>query len=171
MLSEYNPFKTAISRNCLSVPMRELVNLNIFNLTDKCIDIGCGKGQDVIFLRYLGVNIIGYDKYNPKFNDDKLLDNIYDLVTCNYVFNVIDLEEHKRLLNKINKLSDNIYISVRSDTRAIKDNWKYIEENYYWLTSKNTYQRFYTEEMVNKYFGQVEYIINNSSLKLFKLYK
>ena len=110
MLSEYNPFKTAISRNCLSVPMRELVNLNIFNLTDKCIDIGCGKGQDVIFLRYLGVNIIGYDKYNPKFNDDKLLDNIYDLVTCNYVFNVIDLEEHKRLLNKINKLSDNVFI-------------------------------------------------------------
>ena len=75
MLSEYNPFKTAISRNCLSVPMRELVNLNIFNLTDKCIDIGCGKGQDVIFLRYLGVNIIGYDKYNPKFNDNKLLDD------------------------------------------------------------------------------------------------
>ena len=171
MLSEYNPFKTAISRNCLSVPMRELVNLNIFNLTDKCIDIGCGKGQDVTFLRYLGVNIVGYDKYNPKFNDDKLLDSTYDLITCNYVFNVIDLDEHKNLLNKINKLSDNIYISVRSDTRAIKYNWKYIEENDYWLTSKNTYQRFYTEEMVNKYFGQVEYIINNSSLKLFKLYK
>ena len=63
----------------------------------------------------------------------------------------------------------NIYISVRSDTRAIKSNWKYIEEHDYWLTPKNTYQRFYTEEMVNKYFGQVEYIINNGSLKLFKL--
>ena len=99
MIKEYNPFKTAISRNCLSVPMRELINLNIFNLTDKCIDIGCGKGNDITFLRYLGVNIVGYDKYNPKFNDDKLLDSTYDLVTCNYVFNVIDLEYLSKLHN------------------------------------------------------------------------
>lgn len=169
MTSEYNPFKTAISRNCLSVPMRELVNLNVFNLTDKCIDIGCGKGQDVTFLRYLGVNIVGYDKYNPKFKDDKLLDYSYDLITCNYVFNVIDLDEHKDLLNKIKLLSDNIFICVRSDSRAIKNNWKYILEHDYWLTPKRTYQRFYTEEIVDKYFGQVEYIVNNRSLKLFKL--
>ena len=169
MKKEYNPFRTAISRNSLSVPMRELVNLNIFNLTDRCIDIGCGKGQDITFLQYIGINIVGYDKYNPQFKYNKLLDNTYDLLTCNYVFNVIDLKEHKELLNKIKSLSDNIYITVRSDNRAIKSNWKYILEHDYWLTPKGTYQRFYTEEMVYRYFGQVEYIINNSSLKLFKL--
>ena len=126
MVGQYNPFKTAISRNGLSVPMRELINLNIFNLTDKCIDIGCGKGQDVLFLQYMGINIVGYDEYNNEYKDDKLLNDKYDIVTCNYVFNVIDLDEHKELLNKINELSDNIYITVRSDSRAIKSNWKYI---------------------------------------------
>ena len=169
-MREYNPFITALTRTSLSVPMRELINLCLFDLDSKCIDIGCGKGQDVEFLKYLGVDIVGYDRYNPSFKDDKLLDNTYDIVTCNYVFNVIcDLQEHKELLNNIKKLSDNIYISVRSDNKAIKDTWEYIKENDCWRTPKNTYQRFYTEEMINTYFGDVEYIISNGSLKLFKL--
>src|SRR5574344_2123574 len=113
MEEQYNPFRTAISRSGLSVPMRELVNLNVFNLADK----------------YMDIDIVGYDKYNEEYKDDRLLDNTYDLVTCNYVFNVIDLDEHKRLLNKIKLLSENIYISVRSDSRAIKNNGKYIKDN------------------------------------------
>lgn len=167
---EYNPFTTALTRTNLSVPMRELMNLCVFDLDSKCIDIGCGKGQDVEFLKYLGIDIVGYDRYNDKFKDDKLLDSTYDIVTCNYVFNVIyDLQEHKELLSNIKEIGTNIYISVRSDNRVIKDTWEYIKENDCWRTPKNTYQRFYTEEMINTYFGQVEYIISNSSLKLFKL--
>ena len=169
-MREYNPFTTALTRTSLSVPMRELMNLCLFDLDSKCIDIGCGKGQDVEFIKYLGVDIVGYDRYNPNFKDDKLLESTYETVTCNYVFNVIyNLQEHKELLNNIKLLGNNIYISVRSDKKAIKDTWEYIEENDCWKTPKNTYQRFYTEEMINTYFGEVEYIINNSSLKLFKL--
>ena len=169
-MREYNPFTTALTRTNLSVPMRELMNLCLFDLDSKCIDIGCGKGQDVEFLKCLGIDIVGYDKYNPNFRNDKLLNSTYDIVTCNYVFNVIyDLQEHKELLNKIKRIGSNIYIGVRSDTRAIKKDWKYIKEQDCWRTGRNTYQRFYTEEMINTYFGQVEYIINNGSLKLFKL--
>ena len=169
-MREYNPFTTALTRTSLSVPMRELMNLCLFDLDSKCIDIGCGKGQDVEFLKYLGVDIVGYDRYNPNFKDDKLLESTYETVTCNYVFNVIyNLQEHKELLNNIKLLGNNIYISVRSDKKAIKDTWEYIEENDCWKTPKNTYQRFYTEEMINTYFGEVEYIVSNSSLKLFKL--
>ena len=169
-MREYNPFITALTRTSLSVPMRELMNLCLFDLDSKCIDIGCGKGQDVEFLKYLGIDIIGYDRYNPNFKDDKLLESTYETVTCNYVFNVIyDLQEHKELLNKIKSLGNNIYISVRSDKKAIRDTWEYIKENDCWRTPKNTYQRFYTKEMINTYFGDVEYIISNSSLKLFKL--
>ena len=169
-MKEYNPFTTALTRTNLSVPMRELINLCIFDLDSKCIDIGCGKGQDVAFLKYLGIDMVGYDRYNERFKDDKLLESTYDIVTCNYVFNVIyDLQEHKELLNNIKLLGNNIYISIRSDKKAIKDTWEYIKENDCWRTPKNTYQRFYTEEMINTYFGDVEYIISNSSLKLFKL--
>ena len=169
-MREYNPFTTALTRTSLSVPMRELMNLCLFDLDSKCIDIGCGKGQDVELLKYLGIDIVGYDRYNPNFKDDKLLESTYETVTCNYVFNVIyNLQEHKELLNKIKLLGNSIYISVRSDKKAIKDTWEYIEEQDCWRTPKNTYQRFYTEEMINTYFGDVEYIISNSSLKLFKL--
>ena len=169
-MREYNPFTTALTRTNLSVPMRELMNLCLFDLDSKCIDIGCGKGQDVEFLKCLGIDIVGYDKYNPNFRNDKLLNSTYDIVTCNYVFNVIyDLQEHKELLNKIKRIGSNIYIGVRSDTRAIKKDWIYIKEQDCWRTGRNTYQRFYTEEIINTYFGQVEYIINNGSLKLFKL--
>ena len=169
-MREYNPFITALTRTSLSVPMRELMNLCLFDLDGKCIDIGCGKGQDVGFLKQLGVDIVGYDRYNANFRDDKLLEDTYDIVTCNYVFNVIyNLQEHKELLNNIKELGSNIYISVRSDDRAIKSDWIYIEEQDCWRTGRNTYQRFYTEEMINTYFGEVEYIISNGSLKLFKL--
>lgn len=58
-----------------------------------------------------------YDRYNPNFKDDKLLESAYDTVTCNYVFNAIyDLQEHKELLNKIKLLGNNIYIRVIGNT-------------------------------------------------------
>lgn len=167
-MKDYDPYiKTALIRKSLSVPMRELMNLGLFN--GKCIDMGCGNGNDVEFLNYLGVDIVGYDKYNLKFKNDELLSNTYDTLTCNYVFNVISKQEHKELLEQIKRLSDNIYISVRSDFKAIKDTWKYIEEYDCWLTPKGSYQRFYTEETVKEYFGEVEYLISNNSLRLFKL--
>ena len=44
----YNPFTTALTRTSLSVPMRELMNLCLFDLDSKCIDIVCGKGRNII---------------------------------------------------------------------------------------------------------------------------
>lgn len=167
-MENYDPFKlTALKRKNLSVPMRELFNRGIFE--DKCIDFACGHGDDFKFLIHNGINIVGYDKYNPKFKNDELLNNTYDILTCNYCFNVIPKQDHKELLEQIKKLSQNIYISVRSDFKAIKDTWRYIEEYDCWLTSTGSLQRFYSEETVNQYFGEVEYFINNNSLKLFKL--
>lgn len=173
MLENYNPYKlTAISRGGeLSKPMKHLLDTGVFDVSQVIIDIGCGKGVDVSILgQQHGLFIMGYDKYNTEYQTDELLHNTYDVVTCNYCFNVIPTrQEHDELLELLKRIGENIYISVRADIKAIKDNWTYIEEYDCWKTSKGSYQRFYTEDMITEYFGEVEYIINDSSLKLFKL--
>ena len=44
-----------------------------------------------------------------------------------------------------------------------------LEEKDVYITTSNTYQRFYTEQMVKDYFGEVEFIVSNNSLRLFRL--
>lgn len=168
-MENYNPYlKTALTRKSLSVPMRELMNLSL--LYGKILDFGCGNAFDVNFLSYLGLDIVGYDKYNPEYKDESLLDKKYDVVVANYVLNVIpDLEEHKQVINKLRTLGDNVYIALRNDRKAIKDTWQYIEYQDCYKTKRNSYQRYYTDETIAKYFGSVEYIINNSNLILLKL--
>lgn len=170
----YNPFKlTAITRRgLLSKPMDKLLTTGRLRAGMTVLDIGCGKGEDVQLLRNNhNINIVGYDKFNEAYRDINLLNRRYDVVTCNYCFNVIpELHEHEELLNTISRLGREVYISVRADIKAIKDTWEYIDEYDCWKTSKGSYQRFYNEDrMVEDYFGKVEYIINDSSTKLFKL--
>jgi hypothetical protein len=74
-------------------------------------------------------------------------------------------------LEQVKLIGDEVYIAVRADDKSIKYNWQYIKNSDCWKTSRDSYQRFYDEEKVEKYFGQVQYIINNNSFKLFKLLK
>lgn len=167
-MKEYNPFRTAINRSSLSLPMSVLLNNKM--LFGKCLDYGCGRGTDVKFCKELGINIEGYDKYNEAFNVPSLLKEHYDVVVCNYVFNVIpNLKEHEELLGQLRELGDNICVAVRSDIKAIRDNWEYIKDYDCYKTSTNTYQRFYNEEMIKEYFGEVKFLLNNNNLKLFYL--
>ena len=100
------------------------------------------------------------------------MNNKYDILTCNYVFNVLPYKKDmNKLLKDIKNLSDVIYITVRSDKKTIKDNWKYDDVNNGYWTSKGTFQRFYDEEVIKNQFGKVEYIVNGNEFKLFKLNK
>ena len=168
MQKEYNPFeKTALNRASISVPTRNLINNNL--LYGKILDYGCGYGYDYLYLLNLGLDISGYDKYNVVFNHNYLLGVHYDVVYANYVFNTIPtLREHKDVVNQLRSVGDNVYITLRNDTRAIKDNWEYIkEDDVYW--NGRSYQRYYTELSINHYFGKVEYLYNNSSYIQLKL--
>ena len=165
--NNYNPFTTAIHRKTLSVPMRILEEKGLLN--GKIIDYGCGHGSDYRLLLEKGYNIVAYDKYNELYKTDSLLEDKYDIVVCNYVFNVIPKDEHKELLELLKTLGKEIYISVRSDVKAIKPSWVYCEEKDVYITTSNTYQRFYTELMIKDYFGEVKFIVSNNSLRLFRL--
>jgi hypothetical protein len=169
MNEEYNPYKlTALHRKVLSTPMRLLKEKDLLKGT--ILDFGCGNYDDCRILQKEGFNIFGYDKYNPIYKEDRLLKNHFDTLTCNYVFNVIpDLQEHYDLIGLLKKLSDNIYIAVRSDIKAKQDNWIWSDREQGYWTSRGSFQRFYNGGIIHLLFDNVQYIHNGSDFKLFKL--
>ena len=102
--------KTAIKRTTVSAPMKFLVERGYFQSPAKRLDYGCGHGFDAEFL--------GMDKYDlnhfPEYPT-----GTYDLITCNYVLNVIqDKAERERVIKNIKVLleDDGVgLISVRRD--------------------------------------------------------
>ena len=113
---QVSSYKTAINRSGPSAPLRFIEgSLELDNLI---LDYGCGKGADVKYLKSKGYNVDGYDPY---YNDIDLSskDSYYDVVICNYVFNVLDASEEDSLMNSILsklKVGGRAYISVRRDS-------------------------------------------------------
>ncbi|KKN14210.1 hypothetical protein LCGC14_0998490 [marine sediment metagenome] len=103
-------WKTAIHRKKLSRPMRELDTRNL--LRGRVLDFGCGHGFDANYLR-----IDGYDPYHcpVRFSRGK-----YDVITCNYVLNVISPRERTVALAQMKyllKKTGIAYITVRRDIK------------------------------------------------------
>ena len=113
---------TAIVRKAPSLPMQYLNTLGVFKYRD-ILDYGCGRGFDAL---YYGID--GYDPhYSPNFPN-----KLYDVITCNYVLNVVSKEEAESIITLIESLlkeTGMAYFTVRRD--------KFQEG----VTSKHTYQR------------------------------
>ena len=109
-------YKTAINRSGPSAPLRYIEDS--LDANDLILDYGCGKGADVKYLKSKGYSVDGYDPY---YNDIDLSnkDSYYDVVICNYVFNVLDKSKESKLMSDILlKLKDGgkAYVSVRRDS-------------------------------------------------------
>lgn len=149
----HNGHLTAIPRAALSTPMRHLQGQHL--LTGRILDYGCGRGDDVEFLRAMGYNQAeGFDPYHrPEMPVGR-----FDTITCNFVLNVIpDEAERRGVVTDIQaKLTDNgvAYISVRNDKRAL-NGW----------TGKGTWQGFIELpfEVVSKTGGYVMYRVTKNS--------
>lgn len=168
-MKTYNSFKTTalVRGSSMSVPVRTLVKKGILAEGKSILDFGCGHGESKAQLPNL--NIALYDKFNDQFADVAALNNEYDIVICNYVFNVIPtLDEHAETLNNLRKLGKEVYISVRADVKAVSEKWVFDPANETYFTGRST-QRLYDEDMVARLFGEVEYIVSNQSLKLFRI--
>ena len=144
---------TAISRQSMSRPMAKMLKASMFD-NKRVLDYGCGKGFDVEQLKSLGFDITGYEP----FASDKYLQvpsGKFDIITNNYVLNVIENpEERKELIEKMKKMSKVVVITVRSDKKSIKNTWKKYNDGY--LTPKNTFQKIYDEKSLKEEFGDVE---------------
>jgi len=111
-----NSHKTAISRKKPSVPMRWLEKVGYLyddgSQSELMLDYGCGKGFDADYF--------GMAKYDPHFFPDVMALELgaYDIVTCNYVLNVVSYEEeHDLVFRVLSYLTDDgvAYFSVRRD--------------------------------------------------------
>jgi hypothetical protein len=86
------------------------------------LDYGCGKGLDA--------QIYGMEKYDPHYYPDSqhLEFSAFDLITCNYVLNVIEKESDRiGIMARIyGLLADGgvAYISVRDDRANLKGHTK-----------------------------------------------
>jgi DNA phosphorothioation-associated putative methyltransferase len=99
-------------RKRMSPLTRKVINLNLLSKEDTHLDYGCGFGKDVEELTNLGYLSTGYDPYYfPEYPQ-----KFHDVVTMNYVLNVIDSIEARRetlikawnLTNKYLIISTNI---------------------------------------------------------------
>jgi len=115
---------TAISRRTLSAPMRHLNSLALIPQTSKSLDYGCGRGYDA--------DALGMDKFDPHYFPQPT-NPWYDVVTCNYVLNVIESEDERRQvlinLKAQARTGGKVYVSVRNDKKALNG-----------ATSKGTWQ-------------------------------
>ena len=150
---------TAISRQSMSRPMVKLQKQGYFD-NKRVLDYGCGKGFDVEQLKSLGFDITGYEP----FASDKYLQvpsGRFDIITNNYVLNVIEnVEERHNLIKTMKEMSDFVVITVRADKKSIKPTWKKFNDGY--LTQKNTFQKIYDEKSLKEEFGDVEILYKDA---------
>jgi len=110
----YNSHKTAITRKKPSLPMQWLADHGYLAHHDYILDYGCGKGFDADYFEI--------DKYDPTFFPSLLRPTLgYDIITCNYVLNVVDAIEQESILENIRNLlvvGGKAYFSVRRDIKV-----------------------------------------------------
>ncbi|MGL6100971.1 MAG: methyltransferase domain-containing protein [Fusobacteriaceae bacterium] len=172
-MKKYNPFITSISRKDKSRPLRFLLENGYIAKNNTVLDFGAGKMKDTEWLNSNGYDCMPYDKYhvNPEINNISLcLYKQFDVLMCNYVFNVIeDIKEFQDTLNTVRNISaKKKFISIRNDLKSIKDNWKYDRFTECYFTGKS-YQRFIGSNNLDRFFGKNELICENSTCIIIEL--
>lgn len=152
---------TAIKRNGPSAPMKFLINSleevglltggNVGSHTEAVFDMGCGRGDDLDYLKENGFRAsAGYD---PHHNADKppweYGSGVFYLVTCIYVLNVLPThEERVAVIQECRRLVHEhgaAVFAVRSKKevgRAKRDTW--VEHNDGYITPAGTFQKGFT---------------------------
>jgi hypothetical protein len=110
---------TAISRKSLSAPMKWMESEGFFDGVPRrhCLDYGCGRGFDA--------DALGFQKYDPFwFKCDDFSESEFDVITCNYVLNVIeDFKDRQAAVEQmLHWLAPcgNLFIAVRADKENLK---------------------------------------------------
>ncbi len=125
-----NSSLTVKDREKVSFPTRLLFQKK--KIIGKVLDLGCGLGKDVDFLKSKSIDIIGFDPYyfteRPKGK--------FDTILCNYVLNVLLPREQMPVLMLIAELlkpSGTAFFTVRRDLKREGFRTHYVHK-------KQTYQ-------------------------------
>jgi len=142
---------TAITRYELSAPFKCLAKHGYLEEGYTIFDYGCGKGDDLRELESHGLSAIGWD---PNFRPDTEIVEA-DLVNIGFVINVIeDSDERIEALQRANSIAKKLLVvsamvagdKTISRFRPYKDGV---------LTSKNTFQKYYTQSELQGFIERV----------------
>jgi len=112
-------------------------------------DFGCGRGDDMRYLKARKVKVAGWDPHHrPKAPKAKA-----DIVNLGYVLNVIEdaRERASTLTAAFNLASRALVVSVRVD--KVPDTFTEYADGY--LTAKDTFQKIYSQSEFREYVGAV----------------
>jgi len=136
-------FRTAISRNALSVPAKLLYQSGLANETFSYLDYGCGRGDDVAFLSELNIQAIGWDPY---FNKKKELLKASDIVNLGFVLNVIEdpIERIQVLKNAFSLTKKCLSVAIMLKSQNDSSISKPFNDGQ--LSSIKTFQKYYDQK-------------------------
>lgn len=150
-------FKTAIRRRDISMPVKCGINDGFIADSRSVFDFGCGHGEDIEFLRQRGIQASGWD---PTFRADGTRLSA-DVVNLGYVINVIeDPVERMQTLKRAWDLAEKVLI-VSAQILVPGRGSKHIEFGDGILTSRGTFQKFFTQAELREY---VETVLETDAL-------
>lgn len=162
-----------------SVPCQYLVSNNLINKSDKILDYGCGRGGDIEFLKSSGFeNVDCYDLEKKRYSDGTYIEIInpqekigyYDVIMCNYVFNVLDSGIRGKVFNNIDMLLKNggtAYIAVRGDVRQDY----LVKGKGYWQYNVHLDKEDEIKDKIQIFTGKEEGLMKPQGFRLYKFKK
>jgi len=159
---------TAITRKKLrdgyidiNAPLKLLLKRGFIKPGMSVLDYGAGKGNEIKYLRSIGVDAVPYDiNYFPEKPIGK-----FDIVMCNYVLNVVTKQIRDSIVEDIkNYAKSDVFIAVRNASEKL--NGQPYEDGMLMQKGKSlTFQKLFTaqelQEYLSQFFSSVEIISRN----------
>jgi len=143
--------KTAINRYYLSTPFQLIRKAGLISASFTYLDYGCGRGDDLNILRSEGYDIIGWDpNHRPEGKVEER-----DIVNIGFVINVIeDRAERQEALRLAYKFAKRLLVvSAMIATEKHIEKFKPYSDGV--ITSRNTFQKYYTQDELREYIADI----------------
>jgi DNA phosphorothioation-associated putative methyltransferase len=138
--------RTALTRYGFSAPIQSLARFGFLDGSKTIFDYGCGRGDDVRGLKENNLDARGWDPYFCPDQDKQSA----DIVNLGFVINVIEnIEERNEALQGAYALAGELL--VISAMLANQDAVKGVPYADGVLTSRNTFQKYYTQAELKQY--------------------
>lgn len=134
--------------------IEEITKLLKYIKSGKVLDLGCGKGENSIFLLKKGFDVVGVDCKvknvdNIKFFNEDITHfdfKDYDVILCNYVLNFLDRKDILKMIGKIKKHTEKNGINVISVFTIDNPN-----KNFKYLFKEKELKEFYKDWKILEY--------------------
>ena len=144
--------KTAIKRASYSLPVKCLLRDQLLGQSDTFFDYGCGHGQDLALLADSGIETDGWDPVHRCDADKKAA----DIVNLGYVINVIeDIQERTEAVRSAFDLAQSLLVVAAQTEYAAPTNGDLREFQDGFLTSRGTFQKYYSQTELRIYLEQI----------------